>query len=1186
MTTAPTAPGSIGEAIEPARGPALPRASSTTGCADVGPSSTSSTPPRSRPDAAQDVARDMALSLALWKAVSDRYQLLSATFDGGRVGRQERERISALIWGRLDGTLDPSRAPAPARSRCRCRRRAGSPTRWPRSCGPRCRWCPAPTPAPPGSRSSGPSWSACATRSPSSPRAPVTPATAESKELLERLADVTARAQRGADVGGMLGPARDQDATRLERDLIVGNARRRDARDQVIAAQGAAGRPRGPRGGARPAGGHLRAHRRPGAALRRARRVGARPGAGHRGGDQRVPVAARPGLQRAHARAGPVRRRRSPSAPSWWTCSTGTSPRPVRSGSPATPTWSQRAPGARRARPRADPDGGGAPAGHDVPDLAGTAPRRPPVPAPQGVRMSAPARLRRHHRRRLLRRLRDGAGRRHREHRGPGSRQARPPDGHARPPGAVADGAACTQPGCSGHILDGYCDVCGSPAEHRRRRRGRTRSPTARLVATSASRVQSAAIGSKRAGGTTATRRTAHRLPADARRPARRRPDRGPAGAGRRRRRRRSSPTRRCPRTSAPAPSAATRSAAAATASPAGPRASAPSAARSSRSRPSCRPGDLVAGQYEVAGALAHGGLGWIYLARDRNVSDRWVVLKGLLNAGDPDALAAAIAEQQFLAQVEHPLIVEIYNFVTHEGAGYIVMEYVGGTLAQADPQAADAGQQRARTTRCRSTRRSPTSLEVLPAFQLPARPRPALLRLQARQPDPGRRRGQADRPRRRPPDRRRGLRDLRHGRLPGARGGRGRAERRLATSTRSDARWWCCAWSSAATRAPTCTTLPPPDSRRRCSPSTTRCTGCSPSAAPPTRRTGSHRPTSCARQLLGVLREVVAARTTGTALTSAASVLFEAPAVVRLRTVAGPSCPGCAPTRPTRSTPGCPASAPTTRRSGSRTSSGAPEDSAEVLLARAQAALELGEPGRPARPAPTAAGRATRGSGGRSGSTAWPPRSRTTGTTPRRRSTRSTSRCPASSRPSWRSPSPARTAASPTSPRGSTGPARRPTRPTSPPPPSAWPGCVPDARTRPGAVAALDLVPATSRGYPESRQLRAERAARRVGRSTSPCWTRRCTSIESVPMDPAERAALHGPDPRARAGRGDSASSRGQQLGERRRQPGSAATRPTEDEHPRRLEEPTGRWPATRRLRGPGRAGQPGQRRTELDAD
>jgi serine/threonine-protein kinase PknG len=89
--------------------------------------------------------------------------------------------------------------------------------------------------------------------------------------------------------------------------------------------------------------------------------------------------------------------------------------------------------------------------------------------------------------------------------------------------------------------------------------------------------------------------------------------------------------------------------------------------------------GDLVAGQYEVVGCLAHGGMGWIYLARDRNVSDRWVVLKGLLNAGDDDAMAAALAERRFLAEVEHPNIVKIFNFVQHESSGYIVMEYVGG---------------------------------------------------------------------------------------------------------------------------------------------------------------------------------------------------------------------------------------------------------------------------------------------------------------------------------------------------------------------------------------------------------------------------------------------------------------------------------------------------------------------------
>ncbi|MGW5572784.1 tetratricopeptide repeat protein [Nocardia thailandica] len=95
---------------------------------------------------------------------------------------------------------------------------------------------------------------------------------------------------------------------------------------------------------------------------------------------------------------------------------------------------------------------------------------------------------------------------------------------------------------------------------------------------------------------------------------------------------------------------------------------------------PKLRRGDLVGGQYEVAGCLAHGGLGWIYLATDHRVNGRWVVLKGLIDTGDADALAAALAEKRFLAEVDHPNIVKILNFAEHDGDGYIVMEYVGGT--------------------------------------------------------------------------------------------------------------------------------------------------------------------------------------------------------------------------------------------------------------------------------------------------------------------------------------------------------------------------------------------------------------------------------------------------------------------------------------------------------------------------
>ncbi|MFB7476567.1 tetratricopeptide repeat protein [Kitasatospora sp. NPDC056184] len=134
---------------------------------------------------------------------------------------------------------------------------------------------------------------------------------------------------------------------------------------------------------------------------------------------------------------------------------------------------------------------------------------------------------------------------------------------------------------------------------------------------------------------------------------------------------------------------------------------------------PKLRRGDLVGGQYEVVGCLAHGGLGWIYLAVDRRVNDKWVVLKGLLDTGDEDALAVAVAERRFLAEVDHPGIVRIINFAEHPdlrtGAtdGYIVMEYVGGKSLK------DIANER----RTPDGRRDPLPVEQAIAYALEALP-------------------------------------------------------------------------------------------------------------------------------------------------------------------------------------------------------------------------------------------------------------------------------------------------------------------------------------------------------------------------------------------------------------------------------------------------------------------------------
>ena len=176
-----------------------------------------------------DVSSDMMLSLALWKAVADRWQLMWATWDGGRVGVTERTRITTLIWGRLpDATSGALAVSLP--EACRLSDALVGQLRTTLSL----------TPGVDAAAARVKDLRAQLERV--RDQVGLEPAVARDAAvdrlaaLLQRLADVTERVQRGADVGGLLAPL-EADASTFERDLIVGNARRRAARDQLETAR-------------------------------------------------------------------------------------------------------------------------------------------------------------------------------------------------------------------------------------------------------------------------------------------------------------------------------------------------------------------------------------------------------------------------------------------------------------------------------------------------------------------------------------------------------------------------------------------------------------------------------------------------------------------------------------------------------------------------------------------------------------------------------------------------------------------------------------------------------------------------------------------------------------------------------------------------------------------------------------
>ena len=85
-------------------------------------------------------------------------------------------------------------------------------------------------------------------------------------------------------------------------------------------------------------------------------------------------------------------------------------------------------------------------------------------------------------------------------------------------------------------------------------------------------------------------------------------------------------------------------------------------------------------GPYEIVSLIGSGGMGEVYLARDRPL-DRDVALKVLPDslAGDPERLRRFEREARVLASLNHPNIAQIHGLEASGNARALVMEFIEG---------------------------------------------------------------------------------------------------------------------------------------------------------------------------------------------------------------------------------------------------------------------------------------------------------------------------------------------------------------------------------------------------------------------------------------------------------------------------------------------------------------------------
>lgn len=89
-----------------------------------------------------------------------------------------------------------------------------------------------------------------------------------------------------------------------------------------------------------------------------------------------------------------------------------------------------------------------------------------------------------------------------------------------------------------------------------------------------------------------------------------------------------------------------------------------------------------LADEYDVERELAGGGMGVVFLGRDRSL-DCPVAIKVLrIDLATAVAAERFVQEAQMLARVRHPAIVTVHRAFSRDGLHFMIMELLGGTLA------------------------------------------------------------------------------------------------------------------------------------------------------------------------------------------------------------------------------------------------------------------------------------------------------------------------------------------------------------------------------------------------------------------------------------------------------------------------------------------------------------------------